>query len=502
MRYNFRTYLCSTVAAFTISFLADGNAYAQGVISLSDDIQEENTLLDNSSADFALFDDPSLEIEINPENVFADEAIEFSDLMLEENVVPLDQNVNVDMSVDANAEAETDLLVPINDNSDVIPLSGQNNQVKSLTPSGNDSLFGGNVQAATPQPQAAPKPNMEDLADKLIAKTNDTLFSQMSDLERQTTLLTLELRREKIKSEIEAIKAQRRRAEEEEKAYLEEKERKKKEWENEQARLLLIEEQKIIELEIAMEKERQERLVKAYKEYMLEENQNWIKNNEEIYKVMAEVERERDEAFDSLKTKINSLFQAAAAQVNAAKDAKVRHDKKVEEMQLQIAILKARLEAAEAEKRALRTNPFAEDGDNFMEHPDKNKIRLSNEYAILDVRGQGDDLVAKLMNADKKTFNVKVGTILHTGHRIDEITRNYVRGDLDGFKDFIYLSIGNAIEKEPTTTVEDKIRSGSLSRSLAGAADAQAATGRTARRGRTINTNRGIPSVSSGLMVK
>lgn len=496
MHYNFRTYLCSTALAVIIGIGASGSAYAQGVVSLAEDIEvEENTLPDNSNAGLALFDEtaptPGMSSEDNADALPSDEAPAFLGEAQDPNAVPVNEP-----SVGPGAQGVQ--------NAPNIPLSGSANGA-----AGNQPLLGANpAAAAAPAPAPAPllKPSTDDLADKLIAKTNDTLFSQMSDLERQTTLLTLELRREKIKSEIEAIKAQRRRAEAEEKAYFEELERKKKEWENEQARLLLVEEQKIIELEIAMEKERQERVVKAYKDYMLEENQKWIKNNEEIYKNLAQVEKERDDVYLDLKKKINSLFTAAAAQVEAVKAAKGRYDKKIEDFNLQIAILKARLEAAEAEKRALKKNPFAE-GDNFMEHPDANHARLSNEYAVLEVRGQGDQLVAKLMNSDKKTFNVKVGTTLHTGHVIDEITRNYVRGELDGFKDFIYLSVGNAIEREPVTTVEDRIRADSASEKNSAASAAPASTrptrasARSARK-RTLNTNMGIPSVSSGLMVK
>ena len=61
-------------------------------------------------------------------------------------------------------------------------------------------------------------PDVENLGEGLLDQIDNKLFSQMSDLEKQTALLTLELRREKIKNEIAAIKAQRQKAHEEEEA--------------------------------------------------------------------------------------------------------------------------------------------------------------------------------------------------------------------------------------------------------------------------------------------
>ena len=51
------------------------------------------------------------------------------------------------------------------------------------------------------------------LGDNILEQFDDNLFSKMSDIEKQSALLSLELRREKIKSEIAAIQAQRKKAE-------------------------------------------------------------------------------------------------------------------------------------------------------------------------------------------------------------------------------------------------------------------------------------------------
>lgn len=82
--------------------------------------------------------------------------------------------------------------------------------------------------------------------------SND-LFTKMSDLEKQTTLLNLELKKERVQNEIAAVKAQRLKAQQEEEARKEEEERKRIEWENEQERLMVAEQTKLKEAAAALE---------------------------------------------------------------------------------------------------------------------------------------------------------------------------------------------------------------------------------------------------------
>lgn len=50
-------------------------------------------------------------------------------------------------------------------------------------------------------------------------------------------------------------------------------------------------------------------------------------------------------------------------------------------------------------------------------------------YAVMEIRGQGGELIAKLINQDGSPFYVKKGTTLQSGHVIDEITTTYVRAE-------------------------------------------------------------------------
>ena len=52
---------------------------------------------------------------------------------------------------------------------------------------------------------------MENLGNSILSQMDGDLFSQMSEIEKSTTLLTLELRREKLRNEIEAQKAIRQK---------------------------------------------------------------------------------------------------------------------------------------------------------------------------------------------------------------------------------------------------------------------------------------------------
>ena len=52
---------------------------------------------------------------------------------------------------------------------------------------------------------------MENLGNSVLSQMDSDLFTQMSEIEKSTTLLTLELRREKIRNEIEAQKAIRQK---------------------------------------------------------------------------------------------------------------------------------------------------------------------------------------------------------------------------------------------------------------------------------------------------
>ena len=76
------------------------------------------------------------------------------------------------------------------------------------------------------------------------------------------------------------------------------------------------------------------------------------------------------------------------------------------------------------------------------------ELKLANMYAVMEIRGQNGELIAKLINQDGTPFYVKKGTTLQSGHVIDEITSTYVRAEKDGMKDYLYFAAGGILPLE------------------------------------------------------
>lgn len=302
------------------------------------------------------------------------------------------------------------------------------------------------------------------LGDRIMNQVKEDLFSQMADIEKQTSLLTLELKREKIKNEIAAMRAQRQKAAEEELEKQRERERKQAEWEKEQERKLIEDQQKLKAMEIKYEKLRQERVLKAYKESMLKSNQEWVEYNSRLYNQLVKEEKMQNELLSKQKEYFSNLSAAVNRAASAAQLMKEKYNKEVANLQTQVAILKSKLEAEKTafeESKKTGPNPFAlVDDDNAP------KKKIAEEYAIMEISGKGNNLVAKLINKNGGTFMVKPGTILNTGHVIEEITQTYITADKSGVKDYLYFSAGGILDKEPSkplssaTAVETETQDG------------------------------------------
>lgn len=313
-----------------------------------------------------------------------------------------------------------------------------------------------NQEVVVPAAETPASSEANPLDNQTFDPVDDEVFSQMSDLEKQTAILSLELRREKVKNEIEALQAQRRKAIEEEQLRNEEQRLKLVEKEKEQEKQVLEERQKLRELDLAYEKLRQEKLLNNYKSKMLEETQKWIENNAEVYAQISRLKKENKEFSENVKKKMALLREAADLATKNAMEAKDRYQREKASLQTQISILKARLEAEE------KTNPFAEAANAETEEKE-DEVRLNDVYVIMEIRGQGGKLAAKLVNKDGLPFLVQEGTTLQTGQVVDEITTTYIRADKAGKKDYLYFSAGGILEKEPekAANVKYKMEEGS-----------------------------------------
>lgn len=417
--------------------------------------------------------------EPNPESFDAD--MDFSLGM--ENI----ENADVPAPVPANTKAPANAKAPANNNAEPASPLG--------TPAGSP------LMAAKPE-APKPAPVNKEFGDGVLEKVNNDLFNQMSDIEKQTTLLTLELRREKVRNEIEAIKAQRNKAMKEQLAADEEKKRQEFEWKKEQEAKVLREQQLLKEKEIELEKLKQKKALTAYMNQMLEQNQNWIAENAKIYKQMQQVEADRKNLTENFKKKLDELTTVSNKTIQAANNAKSNHDRTVASLTAQNIQLKKRIEADALAVKNRQQNPFAAEGGN---KGDAKKgpiatsvdakiapINIAKEYAIMEIIGKGDNLTAKLINKDGESFLARKGTILHTGHSIEDITQNYIQFDRNGLKDYLYTS-NSAMTTEPDkmdgTATTDKTQQQPPAPKAAPAAPG-------------LSSDKGIPSLGTGMFIK
>ena len=325
---------------------------------------------------------------------------------------------------------------------------------------------------AIPTPPATTAASGGDAAINLFGNSaeeedfsNSDLFTQMSDLEKRTALLNLELRREKLQNEIEAVKNQRRQALQQEKDKIEQQRLKNIEFEKEQEQKVLVEQQKLRDLDIQFETLRQEKLLGSYKNYMLEEVQKWIANNGQFYKQIDELRQSKRDLTANMKAKMKAV-QDAARQAQQDYTLKVNgYTKEIKDLRAQINVLRNRIASMEKEQEAMLQNPFANaepqaqnvtttvsDDISADDSVTKEPVEtdLSKLYAVTEIRGQGGELIAKLINKNGTAFYVKRGTALQTGHVITDITSTFVAAEKDGEKKYLYFSAGGIIPVETT----------------------------------------------------
>lgn len=469
MHYNIKKILSTSALALVLSFGYANLCSAQGIVSLSDSAKTNNSA-DEIPDEISLFGDDSAEVKVITPAKSTSGVKSAAALLNNKNDAAKNAKGNVKSAKDLLAASQ-----PQNAGGKVQSaaalLGGQNNAannkagVKNAAPNavkGNAAALLQQASAAQATKTASPQAKETPTAQKQVQKTGnidikvvkdveDSVFDQMSDLEKQTAILNLELKKEKVRSDIESLKAVQAKAREEEKARQEAEKRKIQEWENEEKRKILQEQQKLKELEIAYEKARQEKLLNSYKTKMLEESQKFITSRGETYKEIADLRADRQSIISDFKARFLQLTELADKATSEVIRVRDDYAKTISDLQTQISILKARLEASEQQ------NPFAGDGQGGAQ-AETQEVKLSDLYAVMEIRGQGNVLTAKLINESGIPFLVKVGTALQSGHVIDEITPTYVRAEKEGVKDYLYFSAGGILDKEPAQNEDLKIK--------------------------------------------
>ena len=309
---------------------------------------------------------------------------------------------------------------------------------------------------------------IENLGNSVLSQMDDDLFKQMSDIEKSTTLLTLELKREKIRNEIEAQKAIRQK-------NLDDIEKQKSE-----QRLLELEKKKKLETEVINAKQnlldreqmfevlKQRKLLNAYMNHMLVMQQEWLKEKEALYGQLASMEQEKRDLIGAFKQRIDSVLEASAKNIQVAEAAKANFERVVKNLKARNEQLRKRVEAdakiiknaknmyiqsqsiEELKDMNAANRSLAESNAEALalaaameaEKEAEEEIvieKLSKKYALLGISGRAESMSIELIGTDGQPFIVKVGSLLPTGHTLKEIGSDYAKFSKDGYDDYLYI---------------------------------------------------------------
>lgn len=300
------------------------------------------------------------------------------------------------------------------------------------------------VDAVIPEIGGEKSP-FESFGNAILARVDNDLFNQMSNIEKQTTLLRLELRREELKTKVEALRNARIKAQQEEDARIRAEEERAKDVENERQAKIIAEQEKLKQREIELEKVRQAKVVNDYMNEMLLMNQEWVTKNSELQRKIHEQEEEMQKMAQDYREKLESIHAGISTLIPRAEKVVNIFKRKMEALNSHINQLKSSMLEREDEIKQL-SNPFANGSA-----PSKDAIDMSREYAIVSITGTGDDVIAKIMSNDGKTFSVHVGSVLKNGEVVTSITDHYISFENEGIQSYLYTG-GTIMEYEPVVT--------------------------------------------------
>lgn len=266
-------------------------------------------------------------------------------------------------------------------------------------------------------------------SEQILGKVSSDIFREMAEMERENNTLSLQLKREQLRSEIDALKSANRQM------LFDEIERREK---MTQARL---------EWELAQDLKRQEALERKQKaEIRQKQIEAALKREEErrIQKLKdeeaARIQKEKEEQMkqEQERAELRKKYDAATiVRVNNLKPtlmAITRPPKVKRSPSTRISrTLTASGEDMLTKKKAgqaLTTEVSAEE--------DKNREAATNLYAVSEIRGTAGSLIAKLISKkDRTTFFVKKSTILPTGHTVIDIDKDFVLVQIGKNKEMI-----------------------------------------------------------------
>ena len=349
---------------------------------------------------------------------------------------------------DGNATADNAAAEQKSENNDVqlSPNSLDNVSDADIRDAQGDIAPGDTPATGDEVPAAdAPKSPFERFGNTILSKVDNSLFNQMSNIEKQTTILNLEYKREEVRSRIDALRMQRLKAKQEEAARLKAEEERLKEEETQRKIKELEAQEKLRKAEMELEKVRQARVLNEYMNEMLVVNQKWVEKNAALQNLVKELRDERKTLIEGFEKQITEVRRESGIVLQKAETAKKAHEKTVTSLEQQITSLKKAILQNEETMQQIQNGNAA---NPFASGIEENAIDMSNEYAIMDITGKGKDIVAKILNKDGTTFIVHVGSMLKGGEVVTAITDNYIAFDNKGAKGYLYTG-GTVREYEP-----------------------------------------------------
>ncbi len=312
---------------------------------------------------------------------------------------------------------------------------------------------------------------VEALGNSILSQMDSDLFSKMSEIEKSTTLLTLELRREKIRNEIEAQKAIRQKNIDDQERLKEEQKLKDLERKKKIEAQVLQEKQALLDKEQLFEILKQRKLLNAYMNQMLVNNQEWLKEKESLYAQIKALEDEKKQLIELFKDRINKVLEASAKNIQVAEAARANFERIVKNLKSRNEQLRKRVEAdaqiiknaknslylksqsieelknKNAANVALAAQAAAMEASATTEElveEEKAPEKLSAKYAILGISGQAGNMSVDIIDVDGQPISLKVGSPLPSGHVVSEIGADYVKFTRDGYDDYLY--VGRSID--------------------------------------------------------
>ena len=257
-------------------------------------------------------------------------------------------------------------------------------------------------------------------SEQILGKVSSDIFREMAEMERENSTLMLQLKREQLRSEIDALKTANRQL------LFDEIERREKmtqarlEWELAQdlKRQEALERKQRAEIrqkqiEAALKREEDRRIQK-----MKDEEAARIQKEKEEKEAIARKQEELKKKYDAASlVRINNLKPVLMAVTKPEKIKRIPASSRISNtLTSRGADLLSKKKAGEA-----LSTVMADKSLNANVEP------ASALYAVSEIRGTAGSLIAKLISKkDKITFFVKKSTVLPSGHTVIDIDKDFV----------------------------------------------------------------------------